>query len=110
MPMKLRWSKPATSGCTQSRRSACEAPEKVHAPCGCASKSYDAARQPALARHLGALENRAFVLRWSSGSERPLASGFEAWSDVIVRGLEARARALRRPAKQISAKARAVQK
>ena len=58
----------------------------------------DAKRQPALARHLDALQNRAFVLRWSSGTDQPLDSGFEAWVDVIVRGLESRARAMRRAA------------
>ena len=80
------------------------------AACRVQLAQVDATRHPALARHLGALENRAFVLRWSSGTDRPMASGFEAWTDVIVRGLEARARALRQPPKQISAKARAVQK
>jgi len=59
----------------------------------------DAARQPALARHLDAMQNRAFVLRWSSGDGQPLDSGFEAWVDVIVRGVESRARALRTTAK-----------
>ena len=59
----------------------------------------DAARQPALARHLDAMQNRAFVLRWSSGDGQPLDSGFEAWVDVIVRGVESRARALRTAAK-----------
>lgn len=58
----------------------------------------DALRQPALARHLGAMQNRAFVLRWSSGDGQPLDSGFEAWVDVIVRGVESRAKALRRAA------------
>ena len=58
----------------------------------------DAVRQPALARHLAAMQNRAFVLRWSSGDGQPLDSGFEAWVDVIVRGVESRARALRRAA------------
>ncbi|MDB5849841.1 MAG: hypothetical protein JWP29_3593 [Rhodoferax sp.] len=68
------------------------------AACRAQLARVDAVRQPALARHLGALENKAFLLRWSSGTDRPLGSGFDAWTDVIVRGLEARARALRRAA------------
>jgi TetR/AcrR family tetracycline transcriptional repressor len=66
------------------------------AACRAQIARVDPLRQPALARHLGALQNRAFVLRWSSGSARPLDGGFEAWVDVIVRGVEARAAALGR--------------
>lgn len=46
---------------------------------------------PALARHLPKLRDKAFILRWTSGTNRPLNSGFEAWLDVIVGGLEQRA-------------------
>lgn len=73
-----------------------EDPESWEAACRAQLAGVDVLRQPALARHLGALENRAFVLRWSSGTDQPLASGFEAWMDVIVRGLESRARTLRK--------------
>ncbi|APW39970.1 hypothetical protein RD110_24470 [Rhodoferax koreense] len=72
--------------------------EGWEAACRSQIAGVDALRQPALARHLVALEDRAFILRWSSGTDRPLASGFAAWTDVIVRGLESRARALRRAA------------
>lgn len=63
------------------------------ASCRAQIAGVDAQRHPALSRHVRALENRAFVLRWSSGEAQPLESGFEVWVDVIVRGLEARAAA-----------------
>jgi AcrR family transcriptional regulator len=46
---------------------------------------------PVLARHLPALANRAFILRWQNGTKVPLDSGFEAFIDSVVRGLAARA-------------------
>lgn len=75
-----------------------EGGETWEAACKAQMAQVDAQRQPALARHLDALQNRAFVLRWSSGDGRPLDSGFEAWVDVIVRGVESRARAQKRAA------------
>ncbi|WP_175545186.1 TetR/AcrR family transcriptional regulator [Variovorax sp. OV329] len=57
--------------------------------------TIDAQRYPALGRNAHALRNRAFLLRWSSGEERPLDSGFDAWIDVVLSGLEARSQALR---------------
>lgn len=56
--------------------------------------AIDARRQPYLARHRDQLRNRAFLIRWSSGTDRPLDSGFEAWIDVLIRGLESRSGAL----------------
>jgi AcrR family transcriptional regulator len=56
----------------------------------------DAKQFPALHAHRNALRNRAFLLRWSGGIEQPLDTGFAAWVDVLVRGLESRSRALRR--------------
>lgn len=44
---------------------------------------------PALARHLPELRDRAFLLRWSGGREKPLQGGFDAWVEMVVRGLEA---------------------
>lgn len=70
--------------------------EAWEAACRAQIAAIDPVRQPALARHLDALQNRAFVLRWQSGAARPLDSGFEAWVDVIVRGVESRARVLKR--------------
>lgn len=58
--------------------------------------AIDPQRHPHLARHGGELRNRAFLLRWASGSEQPLQSSFDAWIDVVVRGLESRSRMLRR--------------
>ncbi len=46
---------------------------------------------PVLARHLPALANRAFILRWQNGTKVPLDSGFEAFIDSVIRGLDARA-------------------
>lgn len=50
----------------------------------------DGADCPTLARHLPQMANRAFVVRWSSGSTHPLDAGFAAWSEVVVQGLAAR--------------------
>ena len=70
------------------------------AACRAQIDAVDALRHPALGRHLDALRNRAFLLRWSDGKERPMDSGFEAWIDVMLRGLEARSRALRTAARK----------
>jgi TetR/AcrR family tetracycline transcriptional repressor len=48
----------------------------------------DPAAAPTLARHLPALADKAFIVRWSSGREQPLEAGFAAWCEVIVGGLE----------------------
>jgi len=66
------------------------------AACRAQIDGVDAEQHPHLGRHLAALRNRAFLLRWSSGKEKPLQSGFDAWIDVVLRGLEARSRALRK--------------
>ncbi len=50
----------------------------------------DGEAYPTLARHLPQMANRAFVVRWSSGSTHPLDAGFEAWTQVVVQGLAAR--------------------
>lgn len=47
-----------------------------------------ALRHPTVARHLPALVNRAFILRWQSGHAQPLDSGFEAYLAVFIGGLE----------------------
>jgi TetR/AcrR family tetracycline transcriptional repressor len=44
---------------------------------------------PALNRHVARLKNKAFIVRWSSGTSKPMASSFAAWLDVIIGGLEA---------------------
>jgi hypothetical protein len=44
-----------------------------------------------LARHLPALANRVFILRWQNGTKVPLDRSFEAFIDSVVRGLAARA-------------------
>lgn len=66
------------------------------AACQAQIGAIDPVRHPHLARHVGALRNRAFLLRWAGGSDQPLDSGFEAWVDVVIRGLESRSRMLGR--------------
>lgn len=62
------------------------------AACQAQISKIDPVLHPHLGRHVGALRNRAFQLRWTDGQEQPLESGFEAWVDVIVAGLESRSR------------------
>jgi TetR/AcrR family transcriptional regulator, tetracycline repressor protein len=72
-------------------------PEPAEDPRGWAAdlerriRALGAAGYPVLARHLPALANRAFILRWQNGTKVPLDSGFEAFIDSVVRGLAARA-------------------
>ena len=47
---------------------------------------------PSLNRHLPALANRAFILRWQNGTKMPLDRSFEAFIDCVIRGLTDRAR------------------
>ncbi|MEC5409330.1 TetR/AcrR family transcriptional regulator [Paraburkholderia sp. MPAMCS5] len=54
--------------------------EKVH--------DIRALEYPTLARHLPALANRAFIVRWQSGSEVPLDSSFETFVEVTIAGME----------------------
>jgi TetR/AcrR family tetracycline transcriptional repressor len=68
------------------------------AACRAQIDKVDPRRYPNLTHHREDLRDRAFLLRWSSGTVRPLDSGFEAWIDVVIRGLESRSRSLRRPA------------
>ena len=65
------------------------------ASCRAQIAAVDPVQRPALARHLPSLQGRAFMLRWASGEAQPLNSSFDAWVDVVVRGLESQARALR---------------
>ncbi|MDE1179303.1 TetR family transcriptional regulator [Paraburkholderia sp.] len=53
--------------------------------------AVDKHRYKKLGRHLPALEDNAFLVRWTDGTEKPLDSGFDAWVDVIVLGLERKA-------------------
>lgn len=57
-----------------------ELEEKVH--------RVSAIRFPKLAKHLPALANNSFILRWQSGHERPMDASFESYLDVFVYGLE----------------------
>ena len=57
-----------------------ELEERVH--------RVSAIRFPKLAKHLPALANNSFILRWQTGHERPLDASFESYLDVFVYGLE----------------------
>ena len=50
--------------------------------------TIDVLRYPLLGRHLPALANKAFMLRWENGSRAPLESSFSQFVEVIVAGLE----------------------
>lgn len=65
------------------------------AACRAQIAAVDTDRYPRLGANAAALRNRAFLLRWSNGKEAPLTSGFEAWIDVLLRGLASRSRALK---------------
>jgi len=70
-----------------------EETESWEASCRSQIDAIDKYRWRGLARHAKALRNNAFMLRWSSGTEKPLEKSFDAWVDVVIRGLEERARA-----------------
>ncbi len=81
-------------------------PEPAEDPRGWAAdlerriRALGTAEHPVLARHLPALANRAFILRWQNGTKVPLDGGFEAFIDSVIRGLAARAPKRRVPAGQ----------
>ena len=72
-------------------------PEPAEDPRGWAAEAERRVRalgtieHPVLARHLPALANRAFILRWQNGTKVPLDRSFEAFIDSVIRGLAARA-------------------
>lgn len=78
-------------------------PEPAEDPRGWAAsferrvRALGTAEHPVLARHLPALANRAFILRWQNGTKVPLGRGFEAFIDCVVRGLAERAPGRGRP-------------
>jgi TetR/AcrR family tetracycline transcriptional repressor len=48
----------------------------------------DVIQHQALARHLPRMANKAFIVRWSNGTEVPLDTSFDLFIDVIILGLE----------------------
>jgi AcrR family transcriptional regulator len=50
--------------------------------------TLDVMEHPTLARYLPLLANKAFIVRWSNGTQVPLDSSFELLVDVLVLGLE----------------------
>ena len=73
-----------------------EASESWREACMARIDAIDPRKNPHLHGERDALRNKAFLMRWSDGIESPLDRSFDAWVDVIVRGLESRSRALRR--------------
>ena len=45
-------------------------------------------KYPLLAQYMKLLGNRAFTLRWQSGTEAPLDESFDAYVDIFIAGLE----------------------
>ncbi|MFM0174797.1 TetR/AcrR family transcriptional regulator [Paraburkholderia sediminicola] len=43
---------------------------------------------PTLARHLPAMANRAFIVRWQNGTEAPMDSSFTVYVEVAIAGME----------------------
>jgi TetR/AcrR family tetracycline transcriptional repressor len=50
--------------------------------------TLDVIQFQALARYLPRLANKAFIVRWSNGTEVPLDTSFDLFIDVIINGLE----------------------
>jgi AcrR family transcriptional regulator len=57
--------------------------------------TLDVMAHPILARYLPQIANKAFIVRWSNGSQVPLDSSFEMLVDVLILGLEHRLQARR---------------
>jgi TetR/AcrR family transcriptional regulator, tetracycline repressor protein len=57
--------------------------------------TLDVMAHPTLARNLPKLANKAFIVRWSNGTQVPLDSSFDMLIEVIILGLEQKLRAAR---------------
>ncbi|WID94898.1 TetR family transcriptional regulator [Bosea vestrisii] len=55
-------------------------------------RGVDADRFPRLARNLDLLANRAFIVRWQGGAEKPMAHSFDFYVEAIIAGLRALSR------------------
>lgn len=51
-------------------------------------EALDASRFPLVTRLLPLMYNRAFVMRWKSGTDAPLDDGYEFLLETLLRGLE----------------------
>lgn len=60
--------------------------------------TVNVAEYPLVARYLPKLSNRAFTLRWQSGTKAPMDRSFEAYVDVVIAGLESLLGQSKRPA------------
>jgi AcrR family transcriptional regulator len=52
-------------------------------------RSLDPKQFPNLTDNMDLMANRAFIVRWESGSQNPLNSGFELYLDAVIAGLSA---------------------
>jgi len=50
--------------------------------------TLDVMAHPVLARYLPQIANKAFIVRWSNGTQIPLDSSFDLFVDVLILGLE----------------------
>lgn len=48
----------------------------------------DALEFPTLARHLPAMANRSFIVRRQNGTQAPTDSGFKAYVETVLAGME----------------------
>ncbi|MCV9937205.1 TetR/AcrR family transcriptional regulator C-terminal domain-containing protein [Boseaceae bacterium BT-24-1] len=55
-------------------------------------RGVDASRFPRLSRNLDALANRAFIVRWQGGAEKPMTHSFDFYVETIITGLRALSR------------------
>ena len=51
--------------------------------------AVDREAYPRVAAHLGAMTNRAFLLRWENGVSAPLDAGFAMFADALIAGIAA---------------------
>ena len=50
--------------------------------------SVDAANYPLLAKHVPAMANRSFMLRWQNGTQVSFERHFLAYVETVIAGLE----------------------
>lgn len=55
-------------------------------------RGVDSDRFPRLARNLDLLANRAFIVRWQGGAEKPMTHSFDFYVETIIAGLRALSR------------------
>jgi AcrR family transcriptional regulator len=51
-------------------------------------RSLDPGQFPHLTKYMDLMANRAFIVRWESGHQNPLNSGFELYLEAVIAGLK----------------------